>query len=85
MLTPPSPQHNVLFPTLTVAEHLYFFGRLKGLSGGRLKEAVQGVIAEVGLVEKTTTASSALSGGMKRKLSLAMALIGDPKFVLVNI
>ena len=48
-----------------------------------LLSAVTAMIADVGLVEKTHVVSDALSGGMKRKLSLAIALIGDPKFVLV--
>eukprot|EP01041_Mallomonas_annulata_P006632 gene6631-13438_t len=78
------PQHNVLFPCLTVSEHLRFFGCLKGLSGKELTVAVQSVVEDVGLTEKMYIASSALSGGMKRKLCLAMALIGDPKFVLLD-
>lgn len=78
------PQQNVLFPFLTVEEHLRFFGRLKGFSGWRLGDAVEKVISEVGLTEKKRVLSGALSGGMKRKLCLAMALVGDPKFVLLG-
>jgi ATP-binding cassette, subfamily A (ABC1), member 3 len=79
-----SPQHNVLFPTLTVREHLIFFGQLKALSGQSLAQAVEQSIADVGLVEKRDVPASTLSGGMKRKLSLAIALIGDPTFVLLD-
>jgi len=78
------PQHNVLFPTLTVCEHLRLFGCIKGLSGRELHEAVDRIVEEVGLTEKKNVPSSSLSGGMKRKLSLAMALMGDPKFVLLD-
>lgn len=78
------PQLNVLFSYLTVDEHLRFFGVIKGLTGYQLHEAVDKVIQEVGLTEKRYVLSTALSGGMKRKLSLAMALIGDPKFVLLD-
>lgn len=78
------PQHNVLFPSLTVSEHLLFFGCIKGLSGSKLHNDVDKVIAEVGLTEKRHVISSALSGGQKRKLSLAIALIGDPKFILLD-
>ena len=80
-----SPQHDVLYPTLTVAEHLQLFGCLKGLRGKALARAVREIIADVGLTEKTHVVSRSLSGGMKRKLCLAMALIGDSKFVLVRI
>jgi ATP-binding cassette, subfamily A (ABC1), member 3 len=83
-LTGICPQHNVLFPFLTVKEHLMFFGRIKGLGGSHLIDSVNQSIEDVGLVEKRDVLSSALSGGMKRKLSLAMALIGDPKFVLLD-
>jgi len=80
---PRSPQHNVLYPCLTVLEHLYFFGNVKGLYGTSLRTSVESVVAEVGLTEKRDALSAALSGGMKRKLSLAIALIGDPKFLLL--
>mmetsp|Transcript_200 Transcript_200/g.364 ORF Transcript_200/g.364 Transcript_200/m.364 type:complete len:2007 (-) Transcript_200:174-6194(-) len=78
------PQHNVLFPSLTVEEHLLFFGRVKGLSGHELQRSADESINDVGLTEKRHVPSSALSGGMKRKLSLAIALVGDPKFVLLD-
>lgn len=83
-LTGICPQHNVLYPFLTVKEHLVFFGRIKGLSGSDLITRVNQCIEDVGLTEKRNVLSNALSGGMKRKLSLAMALIGDPKFVLLD-
>jgi ATP-binding cassette, subfamily A (ABC1), member 3 len=57
---------------------------MKGLYGPYLKSSVDRCIEDVGLVEKRDVLSSALSGGMKRKLCLAMALIGDPKFVLLD-
>lgn len=74
----------MLYPTLTVLEHLFFFGNIKGIYGQRLRSSIESVIAEVGLTEKRNALSSALSGGMKRKLSLAIALIGDPKFLLLD-
>jgi len=74
----------VLYPTLTVAEHVSLFGSLKGLRGEALVSAVEEIIADVGLTAKSHVVSRSLSGGMKRKLCLAMALIGDSKFVLVR-
>jgi ATP-binding cassette subfamily A (ABC1) protein 3 len=67
-----------------VEEHLIFFGELKGLYGARLRSAVRETLLEVGLSEKAHVPSVALSGGMKRKLCLAMALIGNPKFILLD-
>ena len=61
-----------------------FFGCVKGLNGDDLINDVNDIIKDVGLTEKRNVLSSALSGGMKRKLSLAIALVGDPKFVLLD-
>jgi ABC-type multidrug transport system ATPase subunit len=76
------PQHNVLFDSLTVTEHLSFFQKIKGLkpSHGGLRQSAQ----EIGLGDYLRTTSSALSGGNKRKLSLAIALCGDPQFLLLD-
>jgi ATP-binding cassette, subfamily A (ABC1), member 3 len=46
------PQHNVLFDDLTVAEHIYFFGSLKGLSGERLNEEIEKYVKALGLEDK---------------------------------
>jgi ATP-binding cassette subfamily A (ABC1) protein 1 len=78
------PQHDVLYMDLTVVEHLRFFGQLKGLSGSELDDAIATKIAEVGLTEKQFMKPDELSGGMKRKLSVAIALIGDSKFVFLD-
>eukprot|EP00457_Paulinella_chromatophora_P000227 gb/GEZN01000227.1/.p1 GENE.gb/GEZN01000227.1/~~gb/GEZN01000227.1/.p1 ORF type:complete len:1777 (-),score=227.45 gb/GEZN01000227.1/:107-5437(-) len=78
------PQHNVLFDTLTVAEHLHFFAQLKGVSAQTRKQAVATAIAEVQLQAKKDAQACTLSGGQKRRLSLAIALIGDSKVVFLD-
>ena len=78
------PQHDVLWPDLTVGEHLAYFARLKGVSMEGLNAAVWGIVRDVGLTEKVDTLSRELSGGMKRKLSVGIALIGDPKIVFLD-
>ena len=78
------PQQNVLFPSLTVKEHLNFFGSIKGLYGKERKEEVLKMIHDVGLFAKQDTPAGALSGGMKRKLQLAMALIGGSQFLILD-
>ena len=83
-LTGICPQQNVLFPSLTVLEHLTFFGTVKGLHGTALRAEADGLIADVGLSDKRDTPAASLSGGMKRKLQLAMALIGGSQFVLLD-
>ncbi|RHY18714.1 hypothetical protein DYB32_010340, partial [Aphanomyces invadans] len=77
------PQHDVLYAELTVYEHLIFYGRIKGYRGKALEDEVENKINEVGLTEKRHVRSTELSGGMKRKLSLAIALLGDSKIVFL--
>ena len=81
-------QHDCLFPQLTVQEHIQFFARLKGLYAKHTREEVnakiQQSIEDVALLEKRHTLSKNLSGGMKRKLSVAIAFCGDSKTVLLD-
>mmetsp|Transcript_22435 Transcript_22435/g.36763 ORF Transcript_22435/g.36763 Transcript_22435/m.36763 type:complete len:908 (-) Transcript_22435:925-3648(-) len=76
------PQHNILWDYLTVKEHLYVYGRLKGVES--CEDAASELIRDVGLTEKTNVISKNLSGGMKRKLNVAMALIGGPRVVFLD-
>lgn len=81
-------QHDCLFPLLTVKEHVRFFSRIKGLYEKKtFKDAerhVEDSIKDVALYEKRNTFSKDLSGGMKRKLSLAIAFCGDSKVVFLD-
>ncbi|TMW64123.1 hypothetical protein Poli38472_014240 [Pythium oligandrum] len=77
-------QHDVLYADLSVEEHLYFYGRIKGYTQGELTEVVNRQIKEVGLTEKRGVKSSDLSGGMKRKLSVAISLLGDSSLVFLD-
>ncbi|KAJ7376779.1 hypothetical protein OS493_032513 [Desmophyllum pertusum] len=78
------PQHNVLFDRLTVKEHLDFFISLKGKFGQDAMNEVTEMINDIQLTDKTNTLSSKLSGGMKRKLSCAIALIGGSEVVFLD-
>jgi ABC-type branched-subunit amino acid transport system ATPase component len=81
-------QHDCLFPLLTVREHIQFFSRVKGLYAQlpfeKAEEQVDQVIQDVALSDKRSTLSSKLSGGMKRKLSLAIAFSGGSKVVVLD-
>jgi ABC-type multidrug transport system ATPase subunit len=78
-------QHDCLFPELTVKEHVQFFARIKGvyarMSHEEAEEKVAAAIQDVALTEKSNCLSVNLSGGMKRKLSVAIAFCGDSKTV----
>lgn len=75
-------QNNILFDELTVGEHIYFYSKLKGLSSKNAEIEADKYANLLNLEPRKK--ASALSGGMKRKLSLAIALCGDSKFVLCD-
>lgn len=78
------PQHDVLYDLLTVKEHLELFCVIKDVKATDKAEQVDKMIQLVSLTEKTDAYASALSGGMKRKLSVAIALLGDSKVVFLD-
>ncbi|GAA6225610.1 ATP-binding cassette sub-family A member 1-like [Lates japonicus] len=78
------PQHNVLFSMLTVEEHIWFYARLKGLSEEQVKGEIEQILQDTGLPHKRTSRTSTLSGGMQRKLSVALAFVGGSKVVILD-
>ncbi|XP_071081913.1 phospholipid-transporting ATPase ABCA3-like [Haliotis cracherodii] len=78
------PQHNILFDSLTVEEHLEFFACLKGCPSKNVQSDVTTMMNEVGLSLKRFTQSQHLSGGQKRKLSVGIALIEGSKIVILD-
>ncbi|KAJ3614038.1 hypothetical protein NHX12_017615 [Muraenolepis orangiensis] len=78
------PQHNVLFSMLTVEEHIWFYGRLKGLSPEKVKAEMEQIVNDIGLPHKRQSRTSTLSGGMQRKLSVALAFVGGSKVVILD-
>ncbi|GLU12342.1 hypothetical protein SLE2022_290270 [Rubroshorea leprosula] len=80
------PQHDLLWETLTGREHLLFYGRLKNLKGSVLTQAVEESLKGLNLFHGGVADKYAgkYSGGMKRRLSVAISLIGDPKVVYMD-
>uniref|UniRef100_A0A8C7GQE7 P-type phospholipid transporter n=1 Tax=Oncorhynchus kisutch TaxID=8019 RepID=A0A8C7GQE7_ONCKI len=78
------PQHNVLFSMLTVEEHIWFYARLKGLSEEKVKAEMEQIVNDIGLPHKRQCRSNTLSGGMQRKLSVALAFVGGSKVVILD-
>ncbi|KAM7269542.1 hypothetical protein ACFE04_025039 [Oxalis oulophora] len=80
------PQHDLLWDMLTGREHLLFYGRLKNLKGSALKKAVEESLKNLNLFYGGVADKQArkYSGGMKRRLSVAISLIGDPKVVYMD-
>ncbi|KAL6030427.1 hypothetical protein STEG23_011452, partial [Scotinomys teguina] len=78
------PQHDILFDNFTVTDHLSFYGQLKGLSHRNCHEEIEEMLRLLSLKDKWNTRSKFLSWGMKRKLSLGIALIAGSKVLILD-
>lgn len=78
------PQHDVIWPELTVYDHLFLYAGLKGVPYKQIKRTVDTLIEDIGLSEKRLFQAGALSGGQKRKLCLAMAFVGGSDVIFLD-
>lgn len=76
------PQYDMLWPLLTVREHLHIYAALRGIPRVEVAEAAYTAAAEVDLLDKMDDRSEELSGGQRRKLSVAIAFLGNPRIVV---
>ncbi|MEI3607333.1 ABC transporter ATP-binding protein [Pseudogracilibacillus sp. SE30717A] len=77
-------QADALYQELTAKANLAYFGRLYGLRGKRLRERIQECLSFVDLDKETKKSVQHYSGGMKRRLSLAISLIHQPKLIFLD-
>ena len=77
-------QSDALYESLSGQENLEFFGQLKGLSKKDLKAEIAYIAQVVDLTDYLNKAVSGYSGGMKRRLSLAIALLGNPQLLILD-
>ena len=79
------PQDFRFFAKLRTYEFLDYIARLSGMNqASQRKDAVEKMLEEVGLFEARNRFANNLSGGMKRRLGIAQALIGDPQIIIVD-
>ncbi|XP_030259951.1 retinal-specific phospholipid-transporting ATPase ABCA4-like isoform X1 [Sparus aurata] len=78
------PQYNILFKHLTVEEHILFYSLLKGRTQAEAEREVEDMLVDLGLPHKRDDEAQNLSGGMQRKLSVAMAFVGGSKVVILD-
>lgn len=78
------PQHDNLDPDFTVAENLRVYGRYFGLASDVLEVRIQRLLTFAALDAKATAGIGTLSGGMRRRLVLARALINDPALLILD-
>ncbi len=78
------PQQIVLWERLTCLEQLQFIGQMYGLSARQARQRSEQLLEELDLTEKRKVQARRLSGGMQRRLNLAMALVHDPEIVVLD-
>lgn len=78
------PQELAIYETLTARENVIFFAKLYGLRGSLLEERVEEALQFAGLLERQYDKPSAYSGGMKRRLNIACAIMHQPKLIIMD-
>lgn len=78
------PQFDAIFEYMTVYENLEFYGKIKGIKEEYLDKVINAMIEEMSLSEFTTKIAGRLSGGNKRKLSVAISFLCSPPIVLLD-
>lgn len=78
------PQDLAVYPELNAWDNLRFFGRLYGLRGKPLQQRCEDVLAQVGLTDAAARKSGEYSGGMKRRLNFAIALLHEPRILILD-
>ena len=78
------PQELALYEDLSALDNLVFFGRMVGLDGKEAKAQAMAHLERMGLIERARGKVAKFSGGMKRRLNLAIALMGHPEFLFLD-
>jgi ABC-2 type transport system ATP-binding protein len=78
------PQDLALYPALSARENLRFFGEMYSLTGPRLRERVDTVLSYVSMTERANDLVRTYSGGMKRRINLAVGLINNPRVLFLD-
>ena len=78
------PQYNIIYPELTVYEHLYIYSVFKGVKGQDIEDEITDILVKTTLLSRKDALAEGLSGGEKRKLCIGIALIGGSKIVILD-
>ncbi len=78
------PQENIHWPKLTCLEQLAFMGEMYGMERKSAGNRSENLLEWVGLEEKSNVLADKLSGGMKRRLNICLALVHDPEILILD-
>lgn len=78
------PQYPGLYPNFTVERFMWYMASLKGISKSKAREQIPKILASVELDDVLKRKIGALSGGMKQRLTLAQAVLGDPEILILD-
>lgn len=78
------PQSITLYEDLNAYDNLLFFGQMYGVKGSQLKERITTVLTQTGLLDRAKDKVKEYSGGMKRRINIAAALLHDPKILILD-
>ncbi|MEM0438130.1 MAG: ABC transporter ATP-binding protein [Candidatus Micrarchaeia archaeon] len=79
-----APQENAIYPLLTCMENLLYFGSLYGVGGKDAHTRAEELLQQLNLSDKKNVPAASLSGGMRRRLNLACALMHRPKIIILD-
>lgn len=79
-----APQENLLYKSLSCEENLNFYAQIYGLKGQHRKQQVRESLEAVNLIDRSKSVVETLSGGMQRRLNIAVAMVHQPKLVILD-
>ncbi len=79
-----APQENLLYKTLSCEENLNFYAQIYGLNAQERRQQIEICLAAVNLLDRAKSPVETLSGGMQRRLNIAVALVHQPKLVILD-